>query len=83
MNTDTGEKWVGHKTGLVVNQAQTKHGVQKGCANSCESATLCQGSQSQKDFRGGGEEHPGLCFPAQITVAESNLTLWICVQPSR
>lgn len=31
----------------------------------------------------GGEEHPGLCFPAQITVAESNLALWICVQPSR
>lgn len=31
----------------------------------------------------GGEEHPGLCFPAHITVAESSLAFWICVQPSR
>lgn len=30
----------------------------------------------------GGEERPGLCFPALITVAESNLALWICVQAS-
>lgn len=45
------KKWVGHKTGPVANQAQMEHGVQKGCAYSCKSATQCQDSQSQNDFR--------------------------------
>lgn len=45
------KKWVGHKTGPVANQAQMEHGLQKGCAYNCESATQCQDSQSQKDFR--------------------------------
>lgn len=72
------EKWVGHKTPIRLQWKME-------CRRVVHTALKVSHSAKVVNLKKivGVEEHPGLCFPAQITGAESNLALWICVQPSK